>query len=105
MSEFLNSSSFFCMALTLVAFAAASAVQKKWKLAILNPIMLSAIAIIIVLNVLDIPNETYQAGCKVLTFLLTPATICLAISFYDQFNALKAHLPAVAAGVLLSLYG
>ena len=100
MTEFLNSSSFFCAALTLVAFAAASALQRKWKLAILNPILLSAIAVIIVLYLLDIPNETYQAGCKVLSFLLTPATICLAISFYDQFQALKSHLAAVAAGVL-----
>lgn len=100
MNEFLNASSFFCAALTLVAFAAASTLQKKWKLAILNPILLSAVAVIIALNVLDIPNETYQAGCRVLSFLLTPATICLAVSFYDQFNALKAHLAAVAAGVL-----
>ena len=88
------------MSLTLVAFAAASAVQKKWKLAILNPILLSAIVIMAALKLLDIPNETYQAGCKVLSFLLTPATICLAISFYDQFNALRAHLAAVAVGVL-----
>lgn len=100
MTEFLNSSSFFCVALTLVAFSAASALQGKWKLAILNPIMLSAAAIIAVLNLLDIPGETYQAGCRVLSFLLTPATICLAITFYDQFQALKAHLWAVFAGVL-----
>lgn len=100
MTDFLNASSFFCAALTLVAFAAASACQKKWKLAILNPILVSAVVIIITLNLLDIPNETYQAGCQVLSFLLTPATICLAISFYDQFNALRAHLAAVTAGVL-----
>lgn len=100
MTEFLNSSSFFSVALTLVAFSAASACQKKWKRAILNPIMLSATAVIIVLNLLDIPNETYQAGCRVLSFLMTPATICLAISFYDQFQSLKAHLGAIAAGVL-----
>ena len=100
MSEFLNESAFFCMALTLTAFAAASALQKKWKLAILNPILLSAVAVIAVLKLLDIPNETYQAGCRVLSFLLTPATLCLAISFYEQFNALRAHLAAAAAGVL-----
>ena len=100
MTDFLNESSFFCMTLTLVAFAAASALQRKWKLAILNPILLSAIAVIAVLKLLNIPNETYQAGCRVLSFLLTPATICLAISFYDQFNALRSHLAAVAAGVL-----
>lgn len=94
------SSNFFYVALTLTAFAGASAVQKKWKLAVLNPIVVSAAGIILLLKVLDIPNEVYQAGCSAMTFLLTPATICLAISFYDQFNALKAHLLAVTAGVL-----
>ena len=99
MTEFLNSSSFFSVALTLAAFSAASACQRKWKLAILNPIMLSAVAIILALKLLDVPNETYQAGCQVLSFLMTPATLCLAISFYDQFQNLKSHLAAVAAGV------
>ena len=100
MTEFLNSSSFFCCALTLVAFAAAQAMQNRFKLAILNPILLSAAAIIAVLKLLDIPNETYQAGCKVLTYLLTPATICLALAFYERFQELKAHLGAISAGVL-----
>lgn len=100
MTELLNSSSFFSVALTLVAFSVASACQRKWKLAILNPIMLSAVAIILVLKLLDVPNETYQAGSQVLSFLMTPATLCLAISFYDQFRNLKSHLAAVAAGVL-----
>ena len=100
MTEFIRSSSFFCVALTLIAFCAASALQKKWKLAILNPILLSAAAVIVVLKVLDIPNETYQAGCQILSFLLTPATICLSISFYEQFQNLKKHLLAVSTGVV-----
>ncbi|MBQ9148962.1 MAG: LrgB family protein [Oscillospiraceae bacterium] len=100
MAEFFSSSSFFFTALTLVAFALASACQKKWKIAVLNPILLSAAVIIVLLKLLDIPNETYQAGCKVLTFLLTPATICLAIAFYEQFQSLRKHLPAVVVGVL-----
>ena len=99
MTEFVNSSSFFCVTLTLVAFCAASALQKKWKLAVLNPIVLSAAAIIVVLKVLQIPNTVYQSGCQILSFLLTPATICLSISFYEQFQNLKKHLAAVAAGV------
>lgn len=100
MTEFIRSSSFFAVALTLIAFSAASACQKKWKLAALNPILISAAVIILVLKLLDIPNETYQAGCQALSFLLTPATLCLAISFYEQFQRLKKHLSAVAAGVL-----
>lgn len=100
MTEFIQSSSFFAVALTLVAFSVASACQKKWKLAILNPILLSAIMVIAVLKLLGISNETYQTGCKFLTFLLTPATICLAVSFYEQYQSLKKHLAAVTAGVL-----
>ena len=100
MVEFLSGSSFFAVSLTLVAFAAASACQRKWKLAILNPILLSALAVIALLSLLDISNETYQSGCAILSFLLTPATICLAISFYEQFQSLKKQLAAVAIGVL-----
>ena len=99
MTEFLSSSTFFCVTLTLVAFCAASALQRKWKVAVLNPIVLSAAAIIAVLKVLNISNATYQAGCQILSFLLTPATICLSISFYEQFQNLKKHLLAVSVGV------
>lgn len=100
MDEFVQSSSFFCVALTLIAFCAASALQKKWSLAVLNPIVLSAAAVMVVLQVLEIPNAVYQTGCQVLSFLLTPATICLSISFYEQFRNLKKHLGAVTAGVM-----
>ena len=99
MTEFLNSSTFFCVCLTLIAFSAASALQRKWKVAVLNPIVLSAAVIIAVLKVLDISNAAYQAGCQILSFLLTPATICLSISFYEQFQNLKKHLLAVTLGV------
>lgn len=100
MHEVVSGSSFFAVALTLVSFSLASICQKKWKLAILNPILLSGAAVIAVLKLLGISNETYQSGCAFLSFLLTPATICLAVSFYEQFQNLKRHLLAVTVGVL-----
>ena len=100
MHDFLSSSSFFAVTLTLVAFAFGSACQKKWKWAVLNPILIAAALIIAVLKLLDIPNAVYQDGCAFLTYLLTPATICLAISFYDQFQKLKSHLTAAVLGIL-----
>ena len=100
MHDFLSSSSFFAVTLTLVAFAFGSACQKKWKWAVLNPILIAAALIIAVLKLLDIPNAVYQDGCAFLTYLLTPATICLAISFYDQFQKLKSHLAAAVLGIL-----
>lgn len=103
MTEFVTGSSFFAVALTLVAFALASRLQGRWKLAILNPILLSALAVIGVLKLLDVPNEIYQSGCRMLNFLLTPATICLAVSFYEQFRNLKQHMASLVAGTVTSI--
>ena len=100
MYDFCTSSSFFAVCLTLIAYSFGTFCQKKWKLAILNPILIAATLVILVLNLLDIPNAVYQTGCAFLSYLLTPATICLAISFYDQFQKLKAHLAAAFWGIL-----
>lgn len=100
MADILFSNQYFCVALTLVAFAIGSALQKKWKLAILNPIILGAFLIMGVLLLLDVPNETYQEGCRILNYLLTPATICLAISFYEQFQVMKKQMGALCLGVI-----
>ena len=99
MNELLSPSGYFFVALTLCAYALGTMVQRRWRYALLNPIVLAAAGIMGVLILLDIPNETYQAGCGILSYLLTPATICLAISFYEQFQTLKKQLPAVLLGV------
>ena len=100
MIELFSTSTYFFTALTVIAFALASALQKKTRMVVLNPIMIAALAIIAFLVVLDIPVDVYQDGCKVLSYLLTPATICLAISFYEQLNKLKKHLLPIFIGVL-----
>ena len=101
MADFLFANQYFCVTLTVVAYAFGAAVQKKWKLAILNPIVISAGLIIALLSALGVSNETYQAGCRVLNYLLTPATICLSISFYEQFRDMRSHLGAIFLGVFL----
>ena len=100
MTDLLFSNQYFCIALTLVVFAFTNAIQQKYKYAILNPIILSALVIIGILAVLDVPNATYQAGCQMLNYLLTPATICLAIGFYQQFQAMRNHMGAIFIGTI-----
>lgn len=100
MEGIVTSSTYFCVTLTLVAFGIGSLCNKKLKLGILNPILIGAALVVLTLRWLDIPNETYQAGCTVLNYLLTPATICLSISFYEQLGRLKHHLLSVSFGVL-----
>ena len=101
MTELLFSNQYFCVTLTVIAYAFGAALQRRWKLAVLNPILISAGLIIALLSVLKVPNATYQAGCQILNYLLTPATICLAIAFYEQFKAMRQHLTAVFLGVIL----
>ena len=99
MGEILSGSGFFAVALTVMAFCIGLACQKKWKKAVFNPIMIGAALVMLTLWALDIPVEQYQQDCKPLSYLLTPATICLAIAFYEQLQKLKKHLLAILIGV------
>ena len=81
MTDLFSASTYCFTAMTVIIFALASAFQKKMKLVIFNPVLISVLVIIGLLSVLDIPYAMYQESCRVLSYLLTPATICLAISF------------------------
>lgn len=99
MAEFLNSNGFFACTATILAFLLGQQCQKKWKLAILNPILIAAVLMIAFLLATGISNAEYQNGVKFLSFLLTPATISLSVSLYTQVKHLRQHLGAILAGV------
>lgn len=101
MTEILTTNSFFFVALTVAAFCVGSACQKKWKLAVLNPILIGSGIVMLTLSVMEVPAGTYQAACQPLSWLMTPATICLGISFAEQVQKLREHLWAVTIGVAL----
>ena len=42
---------------------------------------------------------TYEAGAKYVSYLLTPATVCLAVPLYEQFQLLKKNAKAVLLGI------
>ena len=99
--DILQNNGYFFLLLTLISFSIGSLIQKKTKIALLNPLLMGALLTILTLKLLDIPNSAYQAGCQVLNFLLTPATICLAIGFYEQFQNLKKQMGAMILGLVL----
>ena len=107
MQEMLNQSLFFGLVISILGYELGRAVQKKWRLAILNPLLISIIFVIVVLKILHIDYNTYNASAKYLNYLLTPSTVCLAIPLYKQIQLLKknptAALGGIAAGVLTSL--
>jgi predicted murein hydrolase (TIGR00659 family) len=87
------------VALTLTAFLLGQKIQKKLKSPILNPILVSVVIVLIFLALTGMPVSDYKAGMSSLSWLLTPATICLAVPMYEQFQILKKNLPMILAGV------
>ena len=87
------------VSLTLIAFLAGQKLQKKFRSPLLNPILVSVILVLIFLSFTGLPVADYKAGMGTLSWLLTPATVCLAVPMYEQFQLLKKNLPAIAAGV------
>lgn len=107
MQELLNQSLFFGFVISILGYELGRAVQRKWRCAVLNPLLISIIFVIAVLKILHIDYNTYNVSAKYLNYLLTPATVCLAIPLYQQIQLLKKNAAAVlggiAAGVLTSL--
>lgn len=96
----LESIDIFPILLTLAAFRVGQLCQQKWKKPIFNPTLIGIILVIGFLMATGIRTEVYTAGVKKMSWLMTPATICLAIPMYEQFQVLKKSLKAILAGVL-----
>lgn len=106
-STFFETSLFAGVTLSLISYLIGSALKKKFKIGILNPLLVSIVVTIVVLAVCRVDYATYNEGAKYLSWLLTPATVCLAIPLYEQWELLKNNAKAVllglTAGVLTSL--
>ena len=100
MAEFFRESMFFGMTVSLIGYGLGLMLKRKFKWGFLNPLLLSIIFVMIILKVLDLDYETYNDTAKYLSYLLTPATVCLAVPLYQQLSLLKENLMAVALGII-----
>ncbi|MDD2960315.1 MAG: LrgB family protein [Lachnospiraceae bacterium] len=100
MKEFLCGSVFFGMFISVFAYEIGLLIKKKWKLAILNPLLISILLVMIFLILTGTDYEDYSTGAKYLSYLLTPSTVCLAIPLYRELAQLKKNWKAIGIGVL-----
>ena len=99
MKEFLQQSSYLAVAVSLVSYGIGSWLKKRFKTGLLNPLLVSIVCTILFLFGTGISYDTYNEGAKFLTWLLTPATVSLAIPLYEQWELLKNNAKAVMAGI------
>lgn len=100
MSEAAQEFLFFGMAVSVLGYLLGLFLKQKWKLAIFNPLLISIVVVMIALTILDVDYESYNASAKYLSYLLTPATVCLAVPLYQQLHLLKQHARAISLGIL-----
>ena len=100
MKEILCNSAYFGVTVSLIGYGAGIMLKKKFKYAFLNPLLISIIFVIGVVMLCGVDYESYENSAQYLSYLLTPATVCLAVPLYQQITLLKKNLAAVACGIL-----
>ncbi|MBN2617616.1 MAG: LrgB family protein [Spirochaetales bacterium] len=75
-------------------------IQRKTKLSILNPVLLSITAIIILLIVVGQNYDDYMYGGRLISIFLGPATVTLALPLYKNRHILKSRGITVFIGIL-----
>ena len=98
--EMLQNSIYFGVVISLTSYGLGVWLKKKFKLAIFNPLLIAVVITIGVLLIFKIEYGVYEKGMKVIGFFLTPATVCLAVPLYEQWEVLKANKGAVLLGCL-----
>ena len=100
MKDILNNSMFFGVLVSILAYEVGVLLKKKLKFALLNPLLISIVIIILILVGFHIDYDTYNDGAQLLSYLLTPATVCLAIPLYEQMELLKKNWKAIIGGIV-----
>lgn len=100
MDHFITESVFFGAVISFLGYEIGLLLKRKFKSAIFNPLLMGIICVMGILAVLGVDYEAYNEGAKYISYLLTPATVCLAVPLYEQMHLLKRNIKAVAAGIL-----
>ena len=100
MRDFLCNSVYFGVTISLGGYALGLMLKKRWKCGICNPLLISVIVTIIAILLLGVDYESYNQSAQYLSYLLTPATVCLAIPLYQQIVLLKKNMMAILLGII-----
>ena len=99
MNEIIGHAAYFGVTVSLAGYAVGLWLKKKINKPFANPLLIAIIFVMASLSLLKIDYDTYNESAKYLSYLLTPATVCLAIPLYQQLELLKKHWKAVIGGL------
>ncbi|MBP2625406.1 MAG: LrgB family protein [Firmicutes bacterium] len=89
----------FTIIMTVAIYFISRKIYLKIKNPLLTPLLLSTTAIILILHYSGITFEQYKPGKDIMTFLLGPATVALALPLYLNRQVLRASLVPILVGI------
>jgi predicted murein hydrolase (TIGR00659 family) len=89
----------FGILITIIAFEIGLFINKKTKVSIFNPLLISILIIITFLLKFNIDLDIYNKGANFISFFLGPATVILAVPLYKQLDLLKSNLISIVVGI------
>ncbi len=101
MKEIITTNPFFGISISIIAYAIGTFLNKKTKLAIVNPLLISYILIISTLLIFDIPLSAYNEGGNIINMFLSPATAVLSLTIYRQWDIVKKNIAAILTGTIV----
>ena len=99
MKDILGNSLFFGVGISVGTYLAGVYIRKKCNFFLCNPLLLAITMTIATLLLTGIDYQQYNNGAKYLSYLLTPATVALAIPLYEQVSPLKKNMTAILIGI------
>ncbi|MBS2097595.1 LrgB family protein [Carboxylicivirga linearis] len=99
MTETLTNTHLFGILLTLGLYYGCLWLRKRLQKNYINPLLISAFLIIIILTQVQIPYEHYTKGANFIHAFLGPVTVVLALPLYRQRKLLVQHKFSILGGI------
>ena len=95
----LENSVYIGVFLSIATFWLGMYLQQKFRSPVLNPLLVSTVLMIGFIKFTGYDYATMDRSLEYINYLLTPATICLAVPLYEQMKTLKNNMPAIFLGI------
>lgn len=100
MNHVVSNSTTIGIVISIIGYEIGLLLKRKYHYAILNPLLISIVFVIGFVLIFHVDYQNYNSSAKYLNYLLTPATVSLAIPLYQQLELLKKNMAAIMAGIL-----
>lgn len=91
----------FGIGITVAAYCVSRWLARRYPSPLTTPVFFSTTLVVLALLTWDVSLEDYQPAKEIMTYLLGPATVALAVPLYKHWPTLLRHLLPVMAGLVV----